>query len=103
MLDQLTLDDFQDKLHQSFSVQRGADLPPISLTLIQAEEHPARAPAAGLRSRPFSMLVVSSLQTVLQQGTYPVEVPGLGTLDLFIVPVGPSAQSNVMRYQILFN
>jgi hypothetical protein len=103
MIDALTLDDFCDKLQQTFNVRRDSGLPPLTVTLIQAEELPARALTAGVRRRPFSMIVTSPIHWVLAQGTYAVEVPGLGTLDLFIVPVGPSADRAQMCYQILFN
>src|SRR5262245_44249983 len=97
MLDALTLDDFRDKLQQRFSVHRDGGLPPLEVILIQAEEQPVRAWAAELRPRPFSLIVANPVHTVLKQGTYTVAVPGLGALDLFIVPIGPSADRDMMR------
>lgn len=48
----------------------------------------------------FSLMFVSPPGPILPQGIYPMQHPRLGTLELFIVPLGPKDGSN--SYQVIF-
>jgi hypothetical protein len=48
----------------------------------------------------FSLLFVTPPGPFLPQAIYPISHPALGTLELFIVPLGPKDGSN--RYEVIF-
>jgi hypothetical protein len=48
----------------------------------------------------FSLTLVSAPGPFLPQAVYPVAHPELGTLELFVVPLGPKDGAN--RYQVIF-
>ena len=48
----------------------------------------------------FSLLFVTPPGPILPQAIYPISHPALGTLELFIVPLGPKDGSN--RYEVIF-
>ena len=50
--------------------------------------------------RPFSLIYRGPLTPILPQQIYPVEHPELGTLELFLVPVGP--EGGGMQYEAVF-
>ena len=50
---------------------------------------------------PFSVLITTPLDPVLEQGTYQLAVGGGPGMDLFMVPIGPDGE--LMRYEIIFN
>lgn len=98
MLDKLTRDDFAAHLEQSFRLRDG-DSRLIELTLIEVSPIAGSGPAGG--REPFSIVLRGPAQESLAQGTYAVEIPTLGELALFIVPIGPDAEG--MRYEAVFN
>ena len=99
-LDQLTLDDFTHYVNQFFRI-RLADHEPIDLELINVTPLPlATRPPATVR-QPFSILLLGpSSHQYLRQGTYRLEHAEFGTLELFIVPLGP--QAGRMQYEAIF-
>jgi len=48
----------------------------------------------------FSLLFVTPPGPFLPQAIYPISHPALGTLELFIVPLGPKDGGN--RYEVIF-
>ena len=48
----------------------------------------------------FSLLYVSAPGPIVPQAIYPMTHPALGTLELFIVPLGPKDGGN--RYEVIF-
>lgn len=102
MLATLTVNDFKDKLQQSFSVSWPGCAQPVLLTLVEVQEQPGRGERPGQR-QPFSLMLLGPPQASLHQDTYQVAAPGMPLLELFIVPLGPAPQSTAMRYQVLFN
>jgi len=48
----------------------------------------------------FSLSFLSAPGPILPQAIYPIEHPALGTLELFIVPLGPKKDGN--SYEIIF-
>lgn len=68
----------------------------MDLTLCEAVGLPPRPHGR----QPFSLLFRSPDGTSVPQAGYPVEHPGLGEFDLFVVPLGPDAGG--MRYEAVF-
>jgi len=95
-------DDFLPHVHGTFQVQYGA-AEPLSFELIEVTEL-ARHTASEAR-QPFSLIFLGPpSDRYLMQHTYRFDHEVLGSLDLFIVPLGPSStQPERMRYQVIFN
>jgi ribosomal protein S18 acetylase RimI-like enzyme len=99
MLDQLTSADFSPYLNQPFIVWLEG-IEPIALELASVTELGIPDGRAGVR-RTFSLLFLGPVsRQYLLQHTYQLEHAGLGTLDLFLVPLGP--EGGRMRYEAIF-
>ena len=105
----LTAEDFRGHQGTAFRLTGapyGGSEVSIDTELVDVTEYPARA-SATLRA-PFSVLFHGPLQPVAPQGIYRVEHAELGTLELFIVPVGPDEPTasgpapTAMRYEAVF-
>ena len=59
----------------------------------------ATSPPGSTRS-PFTLLFHGPLSPWVRQATHRLEHAGLGSLDLFLVPLGPDAAG--MRYEAVF-
>ena len=94
---QLTIDLFSDKVGQIWTVDE-PQAPPIELTLIEVE--PLRN-YAKLKREPFSLIFTTRGNFVLPQRIYGLRHSMLGSMELFIVPVGRI--DDVTTYQSLFN
>lgn len=101
MLEQLSAANFAPHLDTIFQVVfsdgrvdlRLAEVAELPRATADADNGPARGP--------FSLLFVHEQATFyLPQRIYSLSHPALGTLDLFIVPLGPDARG--MRYQAIF-
>ena len=75
----------------------------VPLTLVDATDHlrdrRGSAPVSGL-AESFSLLFVGPLDRPLQQGTYAFSHEALGTMPIFIVPVGRDSQG--FQYEAVF-
>lgn len=60
-----------------------------------------RADPNGGRRQAFSAVFRAPREPVLPQGIYPVQIAALGSLDLFLVPVGQDAAGTL--YEAVFN
>jgi hypothetical protein len=104
MLDKLTSADFSAHLRSAFRIHGGASagagaIEPLEAELIDVTEL-GEAPPEGGRRRAFSIVLRGPPDVVLPQRIYAVEHPDLGTLDLFLVPLGPDRAG--MRYEAIF-
>lgn len=97
MLDSVTLTSFVDCLGTVFRLDAGEALS-LELTLIEAEA--TRFSSQADSSPAFSLIFRGALQPILPQQIYKFEHDRLGTLEMFIVPIGPDNQG--MRYQAIF-
>jgi len=99
MLDALTKETFEQLLGQSFDVALASG-ETLRLTLLHVRE----AMAGGIGSphrTPFSLLFRGGPRDqYLPQRIYDLVHPELGTLSIFIVPVGPD--EGAMRYEAVF-
>ena len=99
MLDKLQEADFSPRLGQLFEVRLAEEL---VIPLHLASVANLGAPQAPGGRHPFSLLFLGPQSAqYLAQGTYRLQNEGLGTFDLFIVPLGPRAGR--MQYEAIFN
>ncbi len=89
---------FSESLRTRFLFHRES-APPVELELIEVQELPGSPSDPDARS--FSALFLGPADPALPQQTYSVSHAALGTLLLFIVPIGRDAQS--IRYEVVFN
>jgi hypothetical protein len=97
MLDRLTLESFRPYLNQKFQVQID---PAPSLDLILAECEAIKPSAAGPDRDPFRLLFIGNTTPILPQRIYRLVHEQMGTVDIFIVPLGPDERG--MRYEAIF-
>jgi hypothetical protein len=102
MTELLQSTDFQKQLDYIFSIHLD-DTRTIDLQLVSVSElGKASQAGAGFRN-PFSLHFLGPVsQQYLQQHTYQMLNETLGTLDIFIVPLGLDAEAGRMRYEAIF-
>ena len=96
MLSHLTHADFTDRLHETFRIDLGSST--LEVELIAAELL-GPAPETG-RREPFSVLFQGPKEPILPQQIYRLEHPQMGTLEVFLVPIGPNPKGQ--RYELVF-
>ena len=96
MLDQLTIDDFKDRVGETFTAT-AADGRSLAFTLTSVD---ALQPRPDGGRTPFSLEFRDEAQDHVPQQTVAVEHPELGAFDLFVVPLGPGPEG--MRYEAVF-
>ena len=72
---------------------------PVELVLAEAKDLPTRSD--GPRKAPFSLVFRGGHDVFLPQGTYPLEHPSFGAIEVFLVPIGPDGEGH--QYQAIFN
>jgi hypothetical protein len=92
---ELTHDRFSACVHQTFRI--GPETGGVEAELVEAR----KLGDGGPRRDPFSLLFRTAPNLVLPQKIYPVSHPQLGTVEIFLVPVGPD--STGMLHQAVFN
>jgi hypothetical protein len=97
MLQDLSHSSFEEQLDTPFRVHFGGEAP-LEVVLYQVRLH---EPHGGPRTQPFSIYFRGPRQPVLPQAIYRMEHDRMGTMDLFIVPIGPDGQG--MGYEAVFN
>ena len=97
MLQDLTHASFGAHLGTTFRIQTAGA--PFQMALSEIKLH---EPHPGPRGQPFSVYFRGPAQPVLPQAIYPLEHEVMGTLEIFIVPIGPD-KDGAMRYEAVFN
>jgi hypothetical protein len=92
-LDALTVTDFESHAGDTF---RLLATPEIELKLAQVRRHGQALREGGA----FSLFFLAPPGKFLPQAIYPLVHPELGTLEIFIVPIGPMDGGN--GYQAVF-
>lgn len=97
MLQDLTPASFEAHLGTPFRIHYGGESPleAVLYEVRRHEQHP------GPRNEPFSAYFRSPLKPILPQSIYRLENETMGTMEIFLVPIGPDAQG--MRYEAVFN
>ena len=98
MLDQLTVETFEPHVGTTFWVEFPNETR-VELRLASAAKA-MESEAAKLPRHPFSLLFVGPKSFHLQQRMYPLTHDALGTLEMFLVPVGE--QNELFLYEAAF-
>lgn len=98
MREHLTRTHFIGCVNEHFRIY--ADNTNIDVELVQADVLGAHVDGPG-RREPFSLIFRGPTQPVLPQRIYRIEHAELGTLEIFLVPIGPDQDS--MLYQAVFS
>lgn len=99
MLESLTVSDFEGRVGERFTVDAaGVDGPTVDMELVEVTVLGAAARPEG--RTPFSLVLRGPVGNVLPQRIYPVDHVELGTLEIFVVPIGPDSAG--MRYEAIF-
>jgi hypothetical protein len=99
MLDTLTAEMFAGRIGERFRFRANADAA-MDVELINATVLGSPSAVDPGRRKPFSILFRGPLTPVWQQRIYRVEHDGMGSFELFIVPVGP--KNGGMEYEAVF-
>jgi hypothetical protein len=92
-LERLTADDFALRRQERFALSAGGG----ALDLVLAEVH---ALGPGVNRQAFSLIFHGPLAPILPQAIYRLQNPAMGTLELFLVPLGPRGE--LVRYEAAF-
>lgn len=84
----LSLGDFEPHLDAVFEMQTPGGVVPLKLARTGSYGQAIREGGA------FSLLFVAPAGPWLPQAIYPVKHPALGTIEIFLVPTGPSHGGN---------
>jgi hypothetical protein len=90
----LSIDDFAPHLNAVFEARLPGGPVPLKLAEAAAGTQGVREGGA------FSLLFVAPVGPWHPQAIYPVNHPALGTIEIFLVPVGPVPDGN--GYQAIF-
>ncbi|MBE9461794.1 DUF6916 family protein [Dyadobacter subterraneus] len=97
-LSKLTADDFRNHLHQNIEIYFNPEIP-VNMEVLEVQDLELYSP---LERNSFSILFrMNGEKGYYPQGTYPVNHPELGKMDIFLVPLG--ADKEGMRYQSIFS
>lgn len=98
LMELLPIQRFAGAANQTFELSLGGSA--MTLTLVEVRPLPAR-PFPGMLRDPFSLLFRSASALMLPQRIYRMTNATVGTLDIFIVPIGRDAAG--VTYQAIFN
>ncbi len=94
----LKIDDFAGAVHDAFDMTLGEAT--MALTLVEAAALTVN-PFPGMMRAPFMLIFRSGQAVILPQRIYRLSHDRLGTLDLFLVPIGRDVQGAL--YQAVFS
>ena len=94
MLDLLRCEDFEAHLHSAFDMTAGGATTPLELIAV------ARLPQPAVTRQPFSLLFRGGT-TVRPQGIYHLSRVGVGSFEVFLVPIGKDDSG--VRYEAIFS
>lgn len=97
----LTEEEFSKHVNSIFSVNLDAKNR-VDLELVQVKSYMKKQGEAEGMER-FSVYFTGPARPFLTQRTYSLSNEGMGTIDLFLVPIGLDADSNGFRYEAVFN
>jgi hypothetical protein len=90
----ITADDFEAAKEESFRLPAGSEELTFKVTEVRRLGRGKRDGGA------YSVLFVTPAGAFLRQGVYPLEHPTVGTLEIFLVPLGPVDGGN--SYEAIF-
>lgn len=98
----VTVETFAGREGQRFWIAfSDAELDLTLASVTRAPEHFSRTD----KREPFSVIFHGTLEHVIPAQMWPVQHEELGTLEMFLGPVGPATEEGVeaMRYEAVFN
>lgn len=96
MLESFTIETFSGHLGESFRLYPDA-ASPLEVELVSATGPDESTGDA----RPFSIVFRGPADTLLPQRIYQMEHAGIGSFELFLVPIAPDEEGH--RYEAVFN
>ncbi|MHC4219850.1 MAG: DUF6916 family protein [Planctomycetota bacterium] len=99
MLDKLTREDFAKHLNKRFRLRSEAG--ELQVELIEATAIDTAGKRPDGQRAPFSLVFRGPKEVPLAQMIYDLEHQEMGSLDLFLVPIGPDEEG--MLYESVFN
>jgi uncharacterized protein DUF6916 len=96
MLETLTIDDFKDRVGETFTAAAGEGRV-LTLTLTSVDD---LQPGPDAQRTPFSLKFSDEAQDPVPQQTVAMEHAQMGKFDLFVVPLGPGPDG--MQYEAIF-
>ena len=96
-LQDLRHEHFAPRVNDTFQIRAGS-------STIEARLIEARKLGTGRRDRrdPFSLIFRGPRGVVVPQSIYQVDAGALGTLDIFLVTIGPDPDEEGMLYEAIF-
>ncbi len=92
----LTIETFKPLLNEEFVLET----PPTTFVLSEVKAMSENEDEAS-RKVSFALLFLTTKEANLPQGTYILNNAKLGTVEIFMVPIGPNKEG--MRYEAIFN
>ncbi|MCH9646832.1 MAG: hypothetical protein K0U98_01260 [Deltaproteobacteria bacterium] len=99
MLENVSKSDFDKYLSQNFRLEAGDESLDLHLSEVSALSEAARVPEG---REPFSVIFLGPKNRHLDQQIYTVSHPQLGTLEVFLVPLGPDKDNSGLRFEAVF-
>ena len=99
MLQDLTPASFQTHRGTPFRIDYGGEAP-LEVVLHDVRRY---EPHPGPRAEPFAAVFLGPGAPVLRQRIYRIEHDRMGTLEFFLVPIGPDPKAGGMLYEAVFN
>lgn len=90
----LTAQDFEPRLNETFRLRHAEGELALKLHEVQRLAHARRAGGG------FSLIFVSAPAPSFRQSIYPLLHDDMGTMEIFLVPLGPGEDGNA--YQAIF-
>jgi hypothetical protein len=104
MLDQVTVADFSPFVKATFRTEvEPGDVLELELIDAQPIGPEPQAREANVPRRAYSLIFRGPNDRLLDQRIYSIEHPKLGTLGIFLVPLGPEGDPDGLHYQAIFN
>ena len=103
MTSQLEKTAFSNFLNDRFQVQI-TDTKSVDFTLVEVESlkiYGSSKKSVQVRNKPFFLIFVGPSQPIFKQKIYNLTHPQLGSMDIFLVPVGQT--NDGIEYQAVFN
>ena len=103
MRDKLKNTDFSPYINQKFRIHLESSQP-LEAELVEVTEHEPKSEDKTKSSEraSFSIVFRCAQDNPLQQMIYKVEHDKMGTLELFLVPIGPD-EKGLQQYEAVFN
>ena len=101
MLDKLQFETFTLYLNQSFTLKL-PNQETVAVELAEVNKLGASPEANDDWRQAFSLIFMAPADLLLEQNIYDLTHSDMGTLPLFLVPVGPDGKTNLMRYEAVF-